>query len=125
MNMFDPARERTATDYPQLLRSIDAVPIMYVDVIAPDTVELSAWVRTRDGSGHVCRSCAIEVEKLGAFMSAYIADPELVLTNHFDWTAHATPTRSRDPNTAQPTSKPRGGLSGGSATAIEIPEDLL
>jgi hypothetical protein len=123
MNYFDPARLRTMGDHPQLLRSIDAVPIMYVDPVSETEVELSAWVRTRDGSGHVCRSCAIEIAKLGAFMQAYINDPELVLTNHFDWTAHATPTRQRDPNTAQP-SKTRSAANG-PVTAIDIPENFL
>jgi hypothetical protein len=106
MNFFDPDRPKTMGDHAQLLRSIDAVPIIYIDPVSPTEVEISAWVRTRDGQGHVCRSMSIEVDRLGAFMKAYINDPEEVLTKHFDWTAHTAPTRQRDPNTSQPTSRP-------------------
>lgn len=121
MNLFDSTRQKTMSDCPQLLHSIDAVPIMYIDPVSETEVEISAWVRTRDGSGHVCRSCAIDIDKLSTFIKAYVNDPELVLTNHFDWTPHTTPTRQRDPNTTQPTGGRRpGGLSEAEGKEIDI-----
>ena len=125
MNLFDTSRPRTLSDMPQLAQSVDAVPILYLDPVSQSEVELSAWVRTRDGSGFVSRSHRIHLSVLGEFMSHFIENPEEVLQAHFDWTPHMTRVdKGRDKGDALPR-QGRTSDSRDSGTATLVSEDEL